>query len=124
MFSLNRIELIGYTGAEPKTVANGPTTLTLATNSTWTDKEGKRQERTEWHTLVFWGGLGNYAATLPKGSPIWIEGELTYDKFNRTVEGSQGKKTVEVEVMTTAAKIRVTRIIRLDNGQGREPEAE
>ena len=122
MFSLNRVELIGYTGAEPKTVANGPTTVTLATNSTWTDKAGTRQERTEWHTLVVWSALGKYAATLPKGTPVWAEGELIYEKFPRKVEAQQGKEAVEVEVTVTAAKIRVTRMIRLDNGQGREPE--
>lgn len=39
MFNINRVTLIGNTGGEAKTVANGPTTLSLATNVSWTDKQ-------------------------------------------------------------------------------------
>ncbi len=53
MFHINRITLIGNTGADAKTTPNGPTTLSLATNVTWTDKQtNDRRTRTEWHKLV------------------------------------------------------------------------
>jgi single-strand DNA-binding protein len=59
MFNLNRITLIGNTGGDPKITPNGPTTLSLATNVTWTDKQtSERRTRTEWHQLVIWSGLG------------------------------------------------------------------
>ncbi len=119
MFNLNRITLIGNTGGEAKTVANGPTTLSLATNVSWTDKQtNERRTRTEWHQLVMWNSLGKWAATLPKGTPLYVEGELVYEKYPRKVEATLGKKTVEVEVATTVAKIKVDRLIRLASGSG------
>ncbi|MDQ2844062.1 MAG: single-stranded DNA-binding protein [Acidobacteriota bacterium] len=53
MLNLNRITLIGNTGADAKTTPNGPTTLSLASNVSWTDNTtGERRTRTEWHSLV------------------------------------------------------------------------
>jgi single-strand DNA-binding protein len=125
MFNLNRITLIGNTGGDPKVIPNGPTTLSLATNVTWTDKQtNERRTRTEWHQLVIWNGLGKWAATLPKGTPLFVEGELVYERYPRKVEATIGKKTAEVEVMTTVPKIKVQRLIRLEaaaNAPG-EPE--
>ena len=52
MFNLNRITLIGNTGANAKTTPNGPTTLSLASNVSWTDNTtGERRTRTEWHSF-------------------------------------------------------------------------
>ncbi len=115
MFSLNRITLLGNTGDDAKTVPNGPTTISLATNVSWKDKQTQeRRTRTEWHQLVIWNDLGKWAASLPKGTPLYVEGELVYEKYPRKVEATVGKKTVEVEVPTTAAKVKVQRLIRLD----------
>ena len=55
---VNKVILIGNLGADPEVrytpsgaaVAN----VNLATNESWTDRSGERQERTEWHRLVFW----------------------------------------------------------------------
>jgi single stranded DNA-binding protein len=125
MFNLNRITLIGNTGGDPKVTQNGPTTLSLATNVTWTDKQtNERRTRTEWHQLIIWNGLGKWAATLPKGTPLFVEGELVYERYPRQVEATIGKKIAEVEVMTTVPKIKVQRLIRLEstaNAPG-EPE--
>ena len=116
MLSLNRISLIGNTGDDAKAVSNGPTTISLATNVSWTDKQTQeRRTRTEWHQLVIWNGLGKWAATLPKGTPLYVEGELIYEKYPRKVEATVGKKTVEVEVLTTVAKVKVQRLIRLES---------
>ena len=115
MFNLNRITLIGNTGDDAKVTQNGPTTISLATNVSWKDKETQeRHTRTEWHQLVVWNGLGQWAATLPKGTPLYVEGELVYEKYSRKMEATVGKKTVEAEIMTTSTKIRVQRLIRLD----------
>lgn len=116
MFNLNRITLIGNTGGDPKVTPNGPTTLSLATNVVWTDKQtNERRTRTEWHQLVIWNGLGKWAASLPKGTPLFVEGELVYERYPRKVEATIGKKTAEVEVMTTVAKVKVQRLIRLES---------
>ena len=125
MFNLNRITLIGNTGGDPKITPNGPTTLSLATNVTWTDKQtNERRTRTEWHQLVVWNGLGKWAATLPKGTPLFVEGELIYERYPRKVEATIGKKTTEVEVMTTVPKIKVQRLIRLETGTNAPSEPE
>jgi single stranded DNA-binding protein len=115
MLSLNRISLIGYTGDDANPLPNGPTTISLATNVSWNDKNGNKQTRTEWHQLVVWNALGKWAATLPKGTPLYVEGELIYEKYPRKVEAAIGKKTVQVEVLTTVAKIKVQRLIRLES---------
>ncbi len=115
MLNLNRITLIGNTGADAKTTPNGPTSLSLASNHSWTDTTtGERRTRTEWHSLVVWNGLGKWAATLQKGTPLFVEGELIYEQYPRKVEATLGKKTIEVEVMTKVAKIKVQRLIRLE----------
>lgn len=125
MFNLNRITLIGNTGGDPKVTPNGPTTLSLATNVTWADKQtNERRTRTEWHQLVIWNGLGKWAATLPKGTPLFVEGELVYERYPRKVEATIGKKTAEVEVMTTVPKIKVQRLIRLESAANVDGEPE
>jgi single-strand DNA-binding protein len=114
MMNLNRITLVGYTGGDAKSSSNGPTALTLATNTTWVDKQtNERRTRTEWHQLVIWNGLGRWAASLQKGTPLLVEGELIYEQYERKTETALGKKTVEVEIPTRVAKIRVQNIIRL-----------
>jgi len=122
MFCLNRITLVGYTGGDAQFIPNGPTMLTLATNTVWTDPQTKeRRTRTEWHQLVVWNDLGRWAATLGKGTPLLVEGELIYDQYGRKTETALGKQTVEVEIPTRTAKVRVHRIIRLvDPGESEE----
>ena len=92
MLNLNRITLVGYTGGDAKSSPNGPTTLTLATNTTWTDKQSnERRTRTKWHQLAVWNGLGRWAASLQKGTPLLIEGELIYEQYDRKAETAVGK---------------------------------
>lgn len=77
----NRINLIGFTGtdAQVRNTKNNRTytTLSLATKRSWPDKQtGERVTRTEWHRLIAWGRLADFAKTLPKGSHVHVEGEL------------------------------------------------
>ena len=116
MFNLNRITLIGNTGADAKVNLNGPTTIPFATNASWTDSEtNERRTRAEWHLLVIWNGLGKWAATLPKGTPLFVEGELIYEQYPQKTDTTIDDKTVQVKVMTRIAKIRVQKLIRLDS---------
>ena len=78
MANLNKVTLIGRLGQDPEirytqsgsAVANA----TIATNDYWTDKQGEKQERTEWHSLVMWGRLADLAQSyLKKGSQVYVE---------------------------------------------------
>ena len=77
----NRISLIGFTGtdAQVRSTKNNRTfvVLSIATKRSWLDKQsGERVSRTEWHRVIAWGKLSNFAMTLAKGSHVQIEGEL------------------------------------------------
>jgi single stranded DNA-binding protein len=120
---INRVTLIGYTGADAKAFANGPTTLSLATNVSWTDEQtNERQTRTAWHLLVVWNDLGKWAATLPKGTPLFVEGELIYDEYQKTVDAKSDSQTVQAQVTARVAKIRVQKLIRLDSAPTAQQE--
>lgn len=83
---INRVTLIGNVGNDPDTKwtqsGMAVTRISLATTSVRKDKDGNQQERTEWHRVVFFGKLGEIAGEyLRKGSQVYIEGSLKYDKF-------------------------------------------
>ena len=100
MASVNKVILIGNLGRDPElrfvqsgqAVAN----FTLATNDRWTDREGKPQERTEWHRIVVWGKQAeNCANYLSKGRTVYIEGRLQ----TREWEDKEGHKRQTTEVV-------------------------
>jgi single stranded DNA-binding protein len=125
MFNLNRITLIGKTGGDAKSVPNGPTTISLATNVMWTDKQSREpRTRVEWHRLVIWDKLGDWAGKLPKGTPLYVEGELIYETYQRKVQATVTQKTVEIEVETAVAKIKVHRLIRLESANAAPGESD
>ena len=102
MANLNKVMLIGRLGQDPEirytqsgsAVAN----VTIATNDYWTDKQGGKQERTEWHSLVLWGKLADLAQSyLKKGSLVYVEGRLQ----TRDWEDQQGQKHYKTEVVVT-----------------------
>ena|SRR5258708_7387132 len=84
---VNKVILIGNLGRDPEVryspngqaVAN----VTIATSESWKDKNtGEKQERTEWHRIVFWGKLAEIAGEyLKKGSQIYIEGRIQTRKW-------------------------------------------
>lgn len=78
---LNKVQLIGYLGANPEirytqereAIAN----IRVATTETWKKQDGSKGEKTEWHTVVMFGKLGEIAGQyLKKGSLVYIEGKL------------------------------------------------
>ncbi len=105
MANLNKVMLIGRLGQDPEirytqsgsAVANA----TIATNENWTDKQGGKQERTEWHSLVLWGKLADLAQSyLKKGSQVYVEGRLQ----TRDWEDQQGQKHYKTEVVVTTVQ--------------------
>jgi single-strand DNA-binding protein len=86
--SVNKVILIGRLGKDPTTryMQNGEavTNAALATSEKWTDKAGEKQEKSEWHNLVFYRRLAEIAAEyLKKGSQIYIEGKLATRKWEK-----------------------------------------
>ena len=83
---INKVILVGNLGNDPdvKYTQSGMavTRISLATTSVRKDRDGNNQERTEWHRVVFFGKLGEIAGEyLRKGSQVYVEGELRYDKY-------------------------------------------
>ena len=102
MASVNKAILVGNLGKDPdvRFAADGRTIVscTIATSETWKDKQtGERREKTEWHRVVFFGGLAKVAGEyLKKGSQIYIEGKLCTRKWQD--QSGQDRYTTEVVV--------------------------
>jgi len=101
MAAVNKVILVGRLGKDPETryMTSGEavTNATLATSENWKDKSGEKQEKTEWHNLVFYRKLAEIAGEyLKKGSLIYVEGKLQTRKW-QTKEG-QDRYTTEIVV--------------------------
>lgn len=87
MASLNKVQLIGNLGADPeaRSMSNGGevVNLRIATSESWKDRDGNRQEKTEWHQVtIFNENLGKVAKSyLRKGSKVYLEGQLQTRKW-------------------------------------------
>ena len=98
---LNKVSLIGNLGADPdvRNTQNGDkvANVSLATTERWKDQAGMQQERTEWHRVVFFGGVaGVVESYLKKGSKIYVEGKLQTRKWQD--QQGQDRYTTEVVV--------------------------
>lgn len=81
MYSINNVQIEGNLTRDPETKAlpSGATvtTFSIATNRKWNDKEGKLQEDTQYHNIVFYGKQAEVAAKyLQKGSSAYVQGRL------------------------------------------------
>src|SRR5215472_17464994 len=86
MASVNKVILVGNLGRDPETryttSGDAVTNIRLATTDTWKDKNGEKQEKTEWHTVVFFGRQAEIAGEyLKKGRQVYIEGRLQTRKW-------------------------------------------
>ncbi len=100
MFGVNKVILVGNLGADPevrKTASQQSVTqFNLATSESWVNKDGERQEKTEWHRIVVWGKLAETCAKyLGKGRQVFIEGRLQ----TRSWETEQGQKRFTTEIV-------------------------
>ncbi len=98
--SVNKVILIGRLGKDPETryMTSGEavTNVTLATSENWKDKNGEKQEKTEWHNLVFYRRLAEIAGEyLKKGSQIYVEGKLATRKW----QDKEGKDRYTTEII-------------------------
>ncbi len=102
MSGVNKVILVGRLGTDPevKTVSGGNTVarLSVATSENWTDRDGQRQERTEWHRVVVWGKLAELCGKyLSKGRQVYLEGRLQ----TRSWEDQQGQKKYTTEIVAS-----------------------
>ncbi len=97
---INKVILVGNLGADPETryTASGSavTNIRLATTEAWRDRQsGDKQEKTEWHRIVFFNRLAEIAGEyLRKGSQVYIEGKLQTRKWQD--QGGQDRYTTEI----------------------------
>ena len=100
MAGVNKVILVGNLGADPeaRSLNNGGEVVNLrvATSEQWKDRDGNRQERTEWHNVVIFNeNLGRVAKSyLRKGSKVYLEGQLQTRKW--TDQSGNDKYTTEV----------------------------
>lgn len=101
MASVNKVILVGNLGRDPETrySTDGAaiTNVSLATTDSWKDKaSGEKQERTEWHRVVFFNRLAEIAGEyLKKGSQIYIEGALRTRKW----QDKEGQERYTTEIV-------------------------
>ncbi len=105
MASLNKCMIIGNLGADPEMqyTANGNavTKFNVATNESWTDKEGTKHDRTEWFSVVTWNKLAEICAQyLAKGRPVYVEGRLQ----TRSWDGQDGTKHYRTELIAESVR--------------------
>lgn len=102
---LNKVQIIGRLGSDPesKTLSNGQTVvnMSVATSEKWLDRDGQKQERTEWHRVVVYGKPAEAAAKyLSKGRLVYVEGKLQ----TRSWEDQGGVKRYSTEVVASGVK--------------------
>ena len=101
MAGVNKVILVGNLGDDPesRSLNNGGEVVNLrvATSESWKDRDGNRQERTEWHRVVIFNeNLGRVAKSyLRKGSKVYLEGQLQTRKW----QDNSGQDRYSTEVV-------------------------
>jgi len=98
--SLNKAQLIGNLTRDPelRQTPNGTNvcSFTIATNFTWKDQMGNKQEKVEFHNIVAWGKLAEICGQyLSKGKKIYLEGRIQ----TRDWEADDGSKRYKTEII-------------------------
>lgn len=97
---VNKAILIGNLGKDPEVrftpSGRAVAKFSIATSERWTDQQGQKQERTEWHNIVVWGKqaetCGQY---LAKGRQVFVEGRIS----NRSYDDKDGNKRYITEII-------------------------
>lgn len=103
--SINKVMLFGRLGQDPElkyTPAGAPVcNFSVATSESWTDKNGQKQEKTEWHRIVVWGKLAELCNQyLAKGRQAIIEGKLQ----TRSWDDKDGNKRYVTEILANSVQ--------------------
>lgn len=100
MASVNKVIVLGNLGKDPEVrhLPNGDAVcnFSLATTESWKDKDGNKQDKTEWHNVVIFRKLAEIAGKyLKKGRPVYIEGRLQTRKW----QDKEGKDRYTTEIV-------------------------
>jgi single-strand DNA-binding protein len=116
---MNKAILIGNLGADPELRQVGDSAvcnMRIATTDSFKDKDGKRQERTDWHNVSAWGPQGESCAKyLRKGSKVGVEGQIQTRSYDK-----DGQKHYATEIR--ASHVEFLDGKRDDAGDAREPD--
>jgi single-strand DNA-binding protein len=123
MASVNKVIIIGNLGRDPETryMPDGGaiTNVSVATTEQWKDKNGEKQEKTEWHRVAFFGKLAEIAGEyLKKGSQVYVEGRLQTRKW----QDKDGADKYTTEIVANAMQMLGSR--QGMGGGGAAPERE
>ena len=104
--TVNKVTLIGRLGRDPETryMPNGDAVcnFSIATDESWKDAQGNRQERTEWHNITMYRRLAEIAAQyLKKGSLVYLEGRIQSRKYT----GKDGIERTAYEIICHEMKM-------------------
>jgi len=102
MSGVNKAIIVGFLGKDPEVrYTKGGTAVasfSVATSEKWTNKEGQKETKTEWHRIVAWGKLGEICGEyLSKGKQVYIEGRLQ----TREWEDNDGNKKQTTEIVAS-----------------------
>lgn len=106
MASVNRVIILGNMGQDievrmtqsGKTVGN----ISVCTNESWTQQDGTKQERAEWHKVVIYGQSAEYLAKYAqKGTTVYVEGKIQ----TRSWDDANGQKRYSTEIIAEDVKI-------------------
>jgi single stranded DNA-binding protein len=120
----NTVHLIGYLGNSPeqksaKQTGRKYTVFSLATKRAWKGADDQWHSKTEWHRVIAWNGVGEYAAAkLRKGDHVYIEGTLVSSSYEREI--GKGKKAAKLKLTSWSIRANVVRKL---NRRENQPEA-
>lgn len=126
MAGVNKVILVGNLGADPeaRSLNNGGEVVNMrvATSEQWKDRDGNRQERTEWHNVVIFNeNLGRVAKSyLKKGSKVYLEGQLQTRKWT----DQSGNDRYSTEVVLQRFRGELVLLDSRDGGGGRSAFAD
>ncbi len=123
--SVNKAIIIGRLGADPevKELSTGQKVcnFNIATSETWNDRNGQKQERTEWHRIVVWGKTAELCGQyLSKGRQVFLEGRLQ----TRSWEDAQGQKRYTTEIVANHVQFLGSRNNNAEQTQNATPHHE
>jgi single-strand DNA-binding protein len=104
---INKVILVGRLGKDPeiRSTPQGTTVakFTVATDEKFNDREGNKQERTEWHNIAAWGKLGEICGQyLRKGKLVYIEGSIRTESWD---DKESGQKKYRTEIVARDMKM-------------------
>jgi single-strand DNA-binding protein len=120
MAGVNKVILVGNLGADPeaRSLPSGGEVVNLrvATSENWKDRDGNRQERTEWHQVVIFNeNLGRVAKSyLKKGSKVYLEGQIQTRKW----QDQSGNDRYSTEIVLGKFRGELVLLDRAEGGAG------